>query len=112
MADQQAELLGQVVAKQVRARDGGGPVPRHRHVAEGEPRVDVGEGGGGDRHLRIEGAQPARLCAARQQRIEADRKRVVEGKSVSVRVDLGGRRNSKNTNKEYTSVYTSCGESY
>src|SRR3546814_18146814 len=36
----------------------------------------------------------------------ADRKSVVEGKSVSVRVDLGGRRNIKKTNKLYTNVRT------
>src|SRR3546814_14962762 len=35
-------------------------------------------------------------------RDEADRKRVVKGKSVSVRVDLGGRRISKKKKTEHT----------
>src|SRR3546814_16221357 len=66
-----AKLLGEVVAEQVRPGDRGGPVPRRRHMAIGEPRIDMGKGGGGDRHLRVEGAQPARPRAARQQRLEA-----------------------------------------
>src|SRR3546814_15439860 len=37
----------------------------------------------------------------------ADRKSVVQGKSVQVRVDLGGRRNINKTN-EYTTYYRSA----
>src|SRR3546814_17652126 len=71
---QQAKLLGEVVAEQVRPGDRGGPVPRRRHLAIGEPRIDMGKGGGGDRQ---------------------DRQRVVLGKRVSVSVDTGVRRTIK-----------------
>src|SRR3546814_13533025 len=63
---------------------------------------------------RGEGAAEDRPCPAaalhgsrRAARTARDRKRVVEGKSVSVRVDLGGRRIiKKKTNTGIT--YTSC----
>src|SRR3546814_12987313 len=59
-------------------RHGGGELRRlYRHCGEaGWTSAVAGEGGG------------------------ADRKRVVEGKSVSVRVDLGGRRIIKKKNQE------------
>src|SRR3546814_18569312 len=47
------------------------------------------------------GSHPA-LCP------ETDRKSVVEGKSVSVRVDLGGRRSIKNKTKNTTQTQSEC----
>src|SRR3546814_18145711 len=51
---------------------------------------------------------PIRPCPGRHRTARRDRKRVVKGKSVSVRVDLGGRRiiqKKKNDNK-YTTDHT------
>src|SRR3546814_13232889 len=46
-------------------------------------------------------ADPAAAAEALAQRIQDDRKSVVSGKSVSVRVDLGGRRIIKKTKSKY-----------
>src|SRR3546814_14206572 len=48
--------------------------------------------------LRVPAAAASRQGAARR---SGDRKSVVEGKSVSVRVDLGGRRIMKKTKRQY-----------
>src|SRR3546814_20491671 len=54
------------------------------HLEDGPPRRRVG--------LTVDGKLPVREDAARES--------VVEGKSVSVRVDLGGPRNLKKTNEQ------------
>src|SRR3546814_11291711 len=60
---------------------------------------------------QIDVGAPADLLRRRPD-IAADRKSVVEGKSVSVRLDLGGRRYiNKQTNREYTTnslTHTIC----
>src|SRR3546814_19998475 len=48
---------------------------------------------------QLPGEQQAGAPGIAERGIDADRKSVVEGKSVSVRVDLGGRRNIKKTTK-------------
>src|SRR3546814_17510779 len=47
---------------------------------------------------------PLRKSIGAMRRDFADRKSVVEGKSVSVRVDLGGRRIIKKKNNNYTTI--------
>src|SRR3546814_13859325 len=55
----------------------------------------------GDDHARAQAAQRMRRALA-DVALAADRKSVVEGKSVAVRVDLGGRRRIKKHNKSTT----------
>ena len=57
VAQQQADLLRQVVAEEVRARDRGGIGARLRHVTKAEPAVDLVEPRRGQPDLGIVGAQ-------------------------------------------------------
>src|SRR3546814_21105315 len=71
------------------------PRPADRHLAAAVPRLV------GDRAGRC-GGQPRSIMAALsllRRRRRPDRKSVVEGKSVSVRVDVGGRRIIKKKKK-------------
>src|SRR3546814_18089208 len=57
---------------------------------------------------RGSGCQPAQhehLCSRSRRQDRGDRKSVVSGKSVSVRVDLGGRRITKKKNKNHRRHY-------
>src|SRR3546814_12382900 len=57
--------------------------------------------------LRLHRGAPERLGPARREAAGEDRKSVVEGKSVSVRVDLGGRRIIKTKNTVTRSIHRS-----
>src|SRR3546814_19246569 len=59
------------------------------------PTEETGSAGGGGRKSKIVRHAPAIGLVD-----DRDRKRVVEGKSVSVRVDLGGRRCIKKNNQK------------
>src|SRR3546814_15793660 len=86
------KLFGQL-SRRVRRR---GRQPHHHHAPRGELPPDQGQ-----RFGRYRNDRPAGLYLLRQRyRLDRlDRKSVVSGKSVSVRVDLGGRRNIKKKKK-------------
>src|SRR3546814_16807796 len=82
------------------ARDGGGGRSRDRqrrlrHIAAGRRSRRPGRGGGTD---AVAGPRP--FSAPPRRRPHSDRKRVVSGQSVSVRVYLGGRRCLTNNIKQ------------
>src|SRR3546814_15781988 len=76
---------------------GGGPVPRASAARGGRHRLSRPHQGGGWR--RRQGHAPGGRGAGFR-----DRKSVVWGKSVSVRVALGGRRNHKKKIRKVTAV--------
>src|SRR3546814_14282621 len=81
----------------------------HRLAGFGHAPVDLGFTGGKVGIAEIlEPAIGAEVGALRTGRhlVELDRKRVVEGKSVSVRVDLGGRRIIKKKNRKIRNYKT------
>src|SRR3546814_13364302 len=101
-AAQELRRVRRVLGGVRRARSGGQPAPCRalvRSVARGPDRA----------------ARHRALCAGARRRSDRadggaqDRTSVVEGKSVSVRVDLGGRRHliKKNTYKHYYYILSS-----
>src|SRR3546814_18759407 len=75
------------VAARDRAR--GERLRRESGIEQGRAGRDAADARGGD---RIRRRRPVRTGAVDQRRRALDRKSVVSGKRVSVRVDLGGRR--------------------
>src|SRR3546814_15236735 len=73
-------------------------VTRHHHLDTLRQLHHTGHVGGAEVELRAVVGEERRMTAT----LFLDRKDVVQGKSVSVRVDLGGRRiiNKKKTNQE------------
>ena len=69
VADQEAQLLGQVAVEQIGPGDGGGVAAGLGHVAIGEARVDLREGGRRHRDFRVEGAIAPLPVAALGQRL-------------------------------------------
>src|SRR3546814_15397848 len=86
----------------MRSRSAYRPLPGLRRGARGARRGD-GPGRPGGVHVRRGGIG----CGSTPRRMKTDRKSVVSGKSVSVRVDLGGRRLITKKTKTYTACYCS-----
>src|SRR3546814_12312526 len=72
---------------------------RSRYMADGSTRWSAA--GASDSSAMIEEMQWAGAAVA-----QIDRKSVVEGKSVYVRVDLGGRRRRTKKNRTHNTLYT------
>src|SRR3546814_14051996 len=90
----------------VRRRDR--PPGRRRHQADADRTAVRPDQTGREPPQAGPGDEPGHTGAAGQ----ADRKSVVEGKSVSVRVDLGGRRILKKTNSTHRHYCTLMSRNY
>src|SRR3546814_11719460 len=101
--------IRQPEARRLRSRRHDGPVPVR---AGGAARPDLGSGfrrGSGCRCGAPAGParrRPGNPAPPAGRPPPAERKSVVEGKSVSVRVDLGGSRNNKKKNNKHESKYS------